>query len=59
MLGKNGQISPSTSVRSARRAGSRLHLAAVLQDGRKYANIRARSGVIWGIPDQYITVERG
>ena len=28
------------------------HLAAVLQEGRKYANIHARSGVIWGIPDK-------
>ena len=48
MLGENGQISPSTSVRAARRAGSRLHLAAVLQEGRKYANIHARSGIISG-----------
>jgi hypothetical protein len=26
------------------------HLAAVLQEGRKYRNIHARSGVIGGIP---------
>jgi hypothetical protein len=32
---ENGQISPSTSVRAARRAGSRLHLASVLQDAEK------------------------
>jgi hypothetical protein len=47
---ENGQISPSTSVRAARRAGSRLHLASVLQDGRKTWKIHTCSGVIWGIP---------
>jgi hypothetical protein len=41
---------PPTTVRAARCAGGRPHLAAVLQEGRKYANIHARSGVIWGIP---------
>src|SRR5450759_2919872 len=32
---ENGQISPSTTVRAARRASSRPHLAAVLREGRK------------------------
>ncbi len=44
------QISPSTNVRAARGTGSRLHLASVLQKGRKSANIHARSAVIRGIP---------
>ncbi len=44
------QIGPSTSVRVARGAGSRPHLASVLQEGRKSANIRASFGVIWRIP---------
>jgi transposase len=41
---------PATTVRAAPCAGGRPHLAAVLQEGRKYANIHVRSGVIWGIP---------
>jgi hypothetical protein len=42
------RVRPSTTVRAARCAGDRPHLAAVLQEGRKYAHIHARSGVIWG-----------
>ena len=30
--------------------GSRQHLASVLQEGRKSANIHVISGAIWGIP---------
>ena len=51
---ENSQISPSTIARAARAAGSHPHLASVLQQGRKSANISARSGVIWGIPDYII-----
>jgi hypothetical protein len=47
---ENSQISPSTIARAARAAGSHPHFASVLQQGRKSANISARSGVIWGIP---------
>ena len=47
---ENGQISPSTIVRAARRASSRPHLAAVLREGRKSANIYASLGFIRGIP---------
>ena len=47
---ENSQISPSTIVRAARAAGSHPHLASVLQQGRKSANIRVSSGVIRGIP---------
>jgi Transposase, Mutator family len=36
---ENSQISPSTIVRAARAAGSHPHLASVLQQGRKSANI--------------------
>ena len=43
-------ISPSITVRTARGAGSRLHLAPVLQQGRKSAKIYGRSAVIGGIP---------
>jgi hypothetical protein len=43
---ENSQISPSTIVRAARAAGSHPHLASVLLQGRKSANIYARSGVI-------------
>jgi hypothetical protein len=50
MPGKMARSAPLTTVRAARCEGGRLHLAAVLQEGRKYANIHARSGVIWGIP---------
>ena len=51
---ENSQINPSTIVRAARAAGSHPHLAPVLPQGRKSANISARSGVIWGIPDYII-----
>jgi hypothetical protein len=44
------QISSSTIVRAARDAGSHQHLASVLQQGRKSANIRVSLGVIRGIP---------
>ena len=47
---ENGQISPSTTVRAARGAGSRPHLVSFFQGSRKSANIHASSGVIWGIP---------
>jgi hypothetical protein len=46
---ENSQISPSTIVRAARAAGSHPHLASVLLQGRKSANIHASSGVIWGM----------
>jgi len=46
---ENSQISPSTIVRAARAAGSHPHLASVLLQGRKSANIHASSGVIRGI----------
>jgi hypothetical protein len=36
---ENSQISPSTIVRDARAAGSHPHLASVLLQGRKSANI--------------------
>jgi hypothetical protein len=42
----------STTVRAARRASSRPHLAAVLREGRKSANIYASLGFIRGIPDK-------
>jgi integrase len=45
-------IAPSTTVRAARRASSRPHLAAVLREGRKSANIYASLGFIRGIPDK-------
>lgn len=48
---ENGQIRPSTTVRAAQSDGSRQHLRAVLQEGRKSANIHAQSGVIRGIPE--------
>src|SRR5216684_1815001 len=48
---ENSQISPSTIVRAARAAGSHPHLASVLLQGRKSANIHASSGGIRGIPD--------
>jgi len=41
---ENSQISPSTIVRAARAAGSHPHLASVLLQGRKSANIHASSG---------------
>lgn len=49
---ENGQISPSTTVRAARGAGSRPQLASAFQGSRKSANIQTSSGVIWGIPAQ-------
>jgi heme a synthase len=51
---ENSQIRPSTSIRVTRGAGSGPHLAFVLREGRKYANIHARSGVIWGILDYMV-----
>src|SRR5258708_26843073 len=50
--GENGQISPSTTIRAARGAGSRPHLASAFQGSRKSAAVHASSGVIWGIPGQ-------
>jgi hypothetical protein len=47
---ENSKISPSTIVRAALAAGSHPHLASVLQQGRKSANIHASSGVMRGIP---------
>jgi hypothetical protein len=47
---KNNQISPSTIVRASRAAGRHPHLASVLLQGRKSANIHASSGLIRGIP---------
>src|SRR5256884_4286302 len=48
--GENSQISCSTIVRADRAAGSHPHLASVLLQGRKSANIRVSFGVIRGIP---------
>ena len=48
---ENSQISCSTIVRAARAAGSHPHLASVLQQGGKSANICVSLGVIRGIPD--------
>lgn len=48
---ENGQISPSTTVRAARTAGKRRHLASVLRQGRN-ANTHPSSGVIWRIPSK-------
>ena len=45
-----GQISPSTNGRAVQGAGSCLHLASVLQEGRKSAHIYAKSAVVRGIP---------
>jgi len=47
---ENSQINPSTIVRASRAAGRHPHLASVLLQGRKSANIHASSGVIRGIP---------
>ena len=47
---KMARSAPSTTVRAARRASSRPHLAAVLREGRKSANIYASLGFIRGIP---------
>jgi hypothetical protein len=43
---------PSSAVRAAQGDGSGLHLASVLQESLKSANIHASSGVIRGIPVQ-------
>jgi hypothetical protein len=42
------------SIRAARGDGSGLHLASVLQERRKDANVFASSGVIWRILDRGI-----
>ena len=47
---ENSQINLSTIVRASRAAGRHPHLASVLLQGRKSANIHASSGVIRGIP---------
>src|SRR5712671_6291383 len=47
---ENSQISSSTIVWAARAAGSHPHLASVLQQGRKRANICVSLRVIRGIP---------
>src|SRR5260221_2555774 len=52
--GESSQIRPSTIGRAARAAGSHPHLASVLLQGLKSANIYASSGVIRGIPVQEI-----
>ena len=41
---------PPTTVRAARCRWWHPHVAVALQQGQKYGNIHARSGVIWGIP---------
>jgi hypothetical protein len=55
---ENGQISPPTTVRAARGDGSCPNCASALQGVRETANIQARSGVIWRIPD-YIVMRSG
>jgi phosphatidylinositol-3-phosphatase len=42
---------PPATFRAARGVGSRLHLASALPKGRESPKVRARSGVIWRIPD--------
>jgi hypothetical protein len=49
MPGKMARSDPRPSVRVARGAGSRQHLASVLQEGRENANIDAGLGFIWRI----------
>jgi hypothetical protein len=56
MPGKMARSAPSTTVRAARRASSRPHLAAVLRKGRKSANIYASLGFIRGIPVSFTLV---
>src|SRR4029077_16609610 len=47
---ENSQINPPAIVRASRAAGRHPHLASVLLQGRKSADIHASSGVIRGIP---------
>lgn len=47
---ENGQIGPPNTIRAAQGAGNRRHRAPVLREGRKSANIHAKSRFIWGIP---------
>ena len=56
-VSKNSPIRPSTSIRVTRGAGSGPHLAFVLREGRKNANIQANSAVIWRIP-AYMSVKK-
>jgi hypothetical protein len=56
--GENSQINPSTIVRGAQAAGSHPRLASVLQQGGKSANIHASLGVIGGIPDEIVIIDR-
>jgi hypothetical protein len=49
MLG-NGQIRPLDHRSGCPTRQHRPHLASVLREGRKSANIYAGLGVIWGIP---------
>src|SRR5262245_6367594 len=49
MPGKMARSDPRPSVRVTRGAGSGKHLASVLQEGRKNANIDAGLGFIWRI----------
>src|SRR5215813_3833185 len=56
---ENSQISPSTIVRAARAAGSHPHLASVLQQGRKSANICVSLGVIRRIPVNWCGLSMG
>jgi hypothetical protein len=50
MPGKMARSTPQPPFGLPDAAGGRPHLAAVLQDGWKYANIHAGLGVIRGIP---------
>ena len=50
MPGKMARSAPRPPFGLPEVLGSRPHLASVLQEGRKNANIHARSGVIRGIP---------
>jgi hypothetical protein len=47
---ENGQISPLDHRSGCPTRQHRPHLASVLRDGRKSANIYVGLGVIWGIP---------
>jgi hypothetical protein len=52
---KIARSAPSTIVRAARAAGSHPHLASVLLQGRKSANIHASSEVIRGNPGRLLS----
>ena len=52
MPGKIARSDPRPGVRVIRGAGSSQHLASVLQEDRRNANIDAGLGFIWRISDK-------